>query len=95
MIKRLQQLDIELSVQGEKLSHCVYAVRNEIRIKIYVRRRPAGDFRAEATIGNERLYSVGRLPSHAYIKLITQIRWALDKMIVERNFTNGVANRLR
>lgn len=91
---RLQQLDQELCEKRTKEFDIVRAVRRDTAIRVCVERRPKGDFKAAAVIANKPLYSIGEKPSFAFVKLIRQIRWELDRLAVEANFTNGVSNRL-
>ncbi len=89
---RLEQLDQEFSA-GKQFDY-VFAVRRDTRIKVCVERRDKGDHKAAAVIGGKAHYSIGEKPSYAFVKLIRQIRWTLDRLAVEANFRNGESIRL-
>lgn len=95
---RLIRLNEDLTSGKKRLDH-VYATRREHRIRVLVERverEPRHwvsdkDYRASATFNGRRLASYGILPSHAFIRLIDHLCWAVAKFEFDRNMADDLA----
>lgn len=96
--QKLEKLAAEIAAQPPfpRRAYTINAVRGDLRIPIHISRdRSLHGFYGSAAIGKYRHSSWGKTPADAFVKIITQLCWTLDKLIVEQNFTGGVANRLQ
>lgn len=85
--ERLERLNRELGTEAVKRCDRLYATRREHRIEVTITRRDkrpkhhAGekDYYAVAEFSGQRFFCYGLLPSHAFVRVVKQLEWAVAK----------------
>lgn len=89
--ERLQRLDRELMTERTKQFDYLNAVRTKTPgmpaeiFRVYVARISNSEFHASAQAVGRVFKAKFKTPSGAYAKLMTQLRWGIDRWIVEEN----------
>lgn len=89
--RRLEALDAELqNIYAAKLHRAVRATLRGVPVTVHISRdRSGGGYYGSAQFGGKQHSCWGKLPSHCVVRIIEQLNWTFDRIIVDENFKGG------
>ena len=95
-VRKLERIDAEMESNGTyRLHRTVYANRNGHRIAIHINRdRSQHGYYGSAQLHGKQHSSWGRLPSDAFAKIIKQLVWTIDEVVINSNHSREAISYL-